>query len=868
MAKIYLTYPVLDETFRFYVKNNRFPKFYDLLTENNEFIFCNELFLFSISKTKEIGLAAIEFYKKYILPTRQTLNSIQPGEWLCPITLEENPLQSGFRFFKSTIYQHYPKSFRDLCVQQGCDPFIYTTEFLAKTQDFFIYRKHFSSEKMCYLFDAMLMFKLNFDFIALSNKNSEKKVINGFKQLYLDSHLETEEEKIKPEVMTPAEFIFKNRNQFPEFSNEPYHPLLYLKYDIPSITEKDKRSTFDFGVDNTNIEYELPDQKTKYPLSIDSKFEMSYFYPMIDLINHIQYDRSNHQSKDRYLIQKQNESKPIVFIITPDIYVAFLEYISLDKNRIPPIVHLLCKNNYLKFAVFSEMLRIQVSDELHLMFAENLHPIYLNPFEESKEPPSKKSKKWEYMKWALDEATARFKHLYDNDSNDFFPCGIITGNEIFKKKNMKHLDGSINENVRTLQRALRYLFDVFHFQYDPVRYDLSTFAFNKKPRALPDSILYMYVDDFDPLIKSIQSKHEFRKSFDIKSVYRPGYLSIYTDSIKSFQLLRANGDNFIDEYPRILSTMKKNFEERSKHRQDLKTLDEMEQEKEDQGENQEKNTNRDYVAEEYAEFKQRLDNYEEDRRKLIALPLVDRIVQILSTSSDEYPEILDYMDRIEQNLEIYNPPVLIFSSFPYVIAYSIAESILYQILRFKEDPNLKKHFLNLCKNEGFSTAGFDHLYSIHSPEIKKLNFRTNADTNFKSLIDAEIRGLLDKNLMNLNRSINVQRFQPSENSSEIIEPFKSSKKDKKRKTKLKPNSKEMSISIILTQAIIILVSLALIYFCLERLRIAPYITLTSISPSIFTSGESVIIFVGSLGIIFSLGLAFFYKLAGYKLRFP
>lgn len=727
LTAVYLTYPLLDETFKFYAMNKRFPAFYDLLKAHGDLVFANELFLFSICESPGLRDAAVEFYINYLLPTKQALDVAEKGMWLAPITEKDpqhyrNILQVGGRVFERWAHVYYPKRFYDLCRQLQADPFTYTRDYYFRIHEFVAFQKLFTPEDMAYVFDARLMFTLNFRFFALAPFSYQNKVFRGIKQFYKLGKLEEGEERPEITILSPTQYLQDHADEYTEFKERLYDPTLYRNYDLFYSGNYSSKHTFCLSESGSTQlrDYPLPKKNKPFPVSIKRKEEMAYYYPVKHFINQTQYEKFKIKNQDRYAIQQENNGLPIVFVITLDIYLNFMEYWAIDKNGVPPIIHLLCKNNYLRFAVFAELLQTPLPEEGHLNFAEYLHPIYLWPTANSKAPPEKKGlSKREYsylsLRWGVNEAIRRYDSFCVQTAKlkKWHFGGVIASHDALKPSNM--YDGMYSSHeVKTLQQALRYVLDVFGLQYDPVKYDISTWAFTEKPTAVKESTLYTLDKDVDPIYRGITSYRAFRRKFKIKNKYWYGPRSIYTDALN-----RVNTQTIVAEEPEFLTQIRSNYATR-KHEYEVylsqiesAEIERIQQQQAIRREIKEKYEG-DKIAYEYHCWKENEEQVKSLRKERACRPTWVRVMEsVLSYISDEYGPLETYVPNIRANLSMLKIPVIQYPSTQYALAAVIVSTLLPD----EPEKHIKKYFKTLCHLEGNDTHGFGTTYDLY----KKLN---------------------------------------------------------------------------------------------------------------------------------------------------
>jgi hypothetical protein len=700
-----------------------------LIESHQELIFANDLFLFSLCDSLDTREIARLFYEQYLLPTRKRLDAIQPGKWLSPITELDpkqyrNILQIGGRVFERWAHVYYPKPFYTLCRDLKADPFVHARDYYFRTHEFFKFKRMFNSKSMAYYHDMRMMFTLNFDFYALAPKSHFKDVFRGIRTFYAHGRLEQGEQEPQIQITTPSRFL--EINEYAEFQGKLYDPTLYMKYDLPPVTESSPPYAFAFKnlPDGILVDYALPSKNKPFPVQkAKMKEDLAYFYPVHRFFNHMQYERFKTKTQDRYAILQENTGLPILFVITPDIYLNFMEYWALDRNGVPPIVHLLCKNKYLRFAVFSEVLKTKLPQEGHLNFYEFFRPIYLGPAPNSKAPPQehdypKKEYGYLSMKWGVNESIRRYEALCIQTSKDkkWHFGGVIVSPEALQ---VKHMKGGIymSYDVMTLQQALRYMLDVFSLPYESVTYDVSTWAFTEKPKGLKDATLYTLDRDIRPVYKGIKSVRAFRKKFGIANKYWYGDRAIYENELPKTPSASFAVKNEPVEIAQIKDQYKKARQEYEDYQVQIQAAEQnAERLEEERKRNIKEIYHGDKIAYEYAKFKAYEDSQRLIRLQKLSRPLCVQVMEpIAAFITEEYGELEAKLPLIQECVKELPVPRIQMSSSKYAMAAAIM-SVLAEDYGVKK---IKQFFKDLCAQEE-SAYGFGVNYKLYLQECKHL----------------------------------------------------------------------------------------------------------------------------------------------------
>jgi hypothetical protein len=503
--KVYITSALLKDTFAFFLKYDRFPRFYEEL--GGYVVMTNDLMVFSyLDQYPEKSPQIIAWYEKIFGPWKRCYNHSMPYKDTSIMGGDNTHLN-----FRSTLYQYLPAICGELCRQTRVNLFadlyqIFDAEFAKR-----IYK--LAGERLVpYWIDLVLcVIRGSGQYLLLSPPWAFDAMSKAQDQF-------TQKVEFGPHEPS-AEFVIHAPNEIFHrlWEGESFQHDVGAYHQLDLLAPQESRDPFSAL---------FPIEKPWTGSSPSHWFAAAFTAPINAFFSKYTnlYGQIFAYPRDRTKFFRSNPDRPVLFLLTPAVLRAMVEYFYLDDYRIPPVLAHLGKYGYLRFAIFREYLSVPgIYPHFWANFHLTFHPLYVPPT--AAVEISAMMTAQDQANCVYSDARSRFRSLlYLFKSSMGIPGGII-GTPSEQRRNGALL---------TLQESLRYVFDYFKLDYAVVAADYSTFAFCAMPPGLrkKDVILVTPIHSIKPLLPGVRTPTQVKRHLGIDSPYF-GWSAVYRAAIQN-----------------------------------------------------------------------------------------------------------------------------------------------------------------------------------------------------------------------------------------------------------------------------------------------------------------------------------------------
>jgi hypothetical protein len=325
---------LVNQWMAFYLQHNQLPKF---LSRFNVKVFSNELGLMVNYTNPNLQKAVELWHDNFCMVSQSHLNpSIQ-------YDVEKTIYQQWIRSFKDSInVEYWPKFFSKFNLSHLIPMF--NPKWLDQLS------KKISSKDIPLLFDIILAicWKVDCEFVCVSDSEVQSftRVLEIASKLI---HLENAE---RVPVLTPI-------------SIQEYFSAHHLVDDLVD----DERNLYALNINPKIFSHNQHSfTNPMIPEVNAAEFGKNFIFHLREITNKISSDFVNQAQSVRKYKFTQNEEFTCVYALTYDVYLDFIEFFFLHRNRIPKALRYLGGFNYIRFAIPYELMSVPI------------HPFFISAF--------------------------------------------------------------------------------------------------------------------------------------------------------------------------------------------------------------------------------------------------------------------------------------------------------------------------------------------------------------------------------------------------------------------------------------------------------------------------------------------------------